>query len=319
MYNHWLHRVAVLTAVMTFILICMGGLVTSTDSGLAVPDWPTTFGYNMFLYPLSKTVSGFLFSIDPNLQTDLEKGNLSENLRSALENNAISISESAIISTEVEGERWRLTDGENERIYTLINSDSRLDVYVHGVLYEHTHRLIGAIVGVLTIVLLVAIWAKDDRGWLKLLSVIALVAVIAQGVMGGLRVTHLSRALAIVHACFAQVFFGTDRKHCAVHFARMVANLAENRRCGCVAPETAKRHYISAHLCSIHLRCDSEAYRDSTRCPSAFCRLGDNSRIFAFGTGVERLLGLFSACASRTDTQRVARCAVGFGRRGIRC
>jgi cytochrome c oxidase assembly protein subunit 15 len=186
----------------------MGGLVTSTDSGLAVPDWPTTFGYNMFLYPLSKTVSGFLFSVDPTLQTDLDEGNLSENLRSALENNEISISENAVISTEEEGDRWRLTDSENERIYTLIKSDARLDVYVHGVLYEHTHRLIGSIVGVLTILLLVVIWAKDDRGWLKLLGVIALLAVIIQGVMGGLRVTHLSRALAIVHACFAQVFFG---------------------------------------------------------------------------------------------------------------
>ena len=181
--------------------------MTSTDSGLAVPDWPTTFGYNMFLYPLSKTVSGFLFSIDPILQTDLENSNLSENLREALENNEISISENAVISIEEEGGRWRLTDSENERIYTLIKSDARLDVYVHGVLYEHTHRLIGSIVGVLTILLLVVIWAKDDRGWLKLLGVIALLAVIIQGVMGGLRVTHLSRALAIVHACFAQVFF----------------------------------------------------------------------------------------------------------------
>ncbi len=208
MYHIWLHRVAVLTAVMTFILICMGGLVTSTDSGLAVPDWPTTFGYNMFLYPLSKTVSGFLFSVDPTLQTDLDEGNLSENLRSALENNEISISENAVISTEEEGGRWRLTDSENERTYTLIKSDARLDVYVHGVLYEHTHRLIGSIVGVLTILLLVAIWAKDDRRWLILLGAIALLAVIVQGVMGGLRVTHLSTALAIVHACFAQVFFG---------------------------------------------------------------------------------------------------------------
>ena len=208
MYHIWLHRIAVLTAVMTFILICMGGLVTSTDSGLAVPDWPTTFGYNMFLYPLSKTVSGFLFSVDPTLQTDLDEGNLSENLRSALENNEISISENAVISAEEEGGRWRLTDSENERTYTLIKSDARLDVYVHGVLYEHTHRLIGSIVGVLTILLLVAIWAKDDRRWLILLGAIALLAVIVQGVMGGLRVTHLSRALAIVHACFAQVFFG---------------------------------------------------------------------------------------------------------------
>ena len=207
MHRPWLYRIAVLTAVMTFVLICMGGIVTGTDSGLAVPDWPTTFGYNMFLYPLSKTVSGFLVNIDSNLQTDLDNGDLSDNLRNALETNEISISENAAISTEEDGSRWRLTDNENERIYTLIKSGERLDVYVHGVLYEHTHRLIGSVVGVLTILLLVAIWAKDDRRWLKLLGVIALLAVIAQGVMGGLRVTHLSRTLAIIHACFAQVFF----------------------------------------------------------------------------------------------------------------
>lgn len=208
MYRPWLHRLAVLTAVTTFILICMGGLVTSTDSGLAVPDWPTTFGYNMFLYPLSKTVSGFLFSIDPNLQTDLESLTLSVRLREALEKNEISVSDNVIISTQEQGSRWSLADRANERTYTLIKSGERLDVYVHGVLYEHSHRLIGSIVGLLTIALMVSIWAKDARTWMKWLGIIALVAVIAQGVMGGLRVTNLSRVLAIIHACFAQAFFG---------------------------------------------------------------------------------------------------------------
>ena len=207
MYRPWLYRLAVLTAVTTFILICMGGLVTSTDSGLAVPDWPTTFGYNMFLYPLSKTVSGFLFNIDPNLQADLDAGNLSVGLRKSLEKSEISVSENVIISTEERGSKWRLADRENERTYTLIKSGERLDVYVHGVLYEHSHRLIGSIVGFLTIGLMVSIWAKDGRQWMKWLGVIALVAVIAQGVMGGLRVTNLSRVLAIIHACFAQAFF----------------------------------------------------------------------------------------------------------------
>ncbi|MCE2393192.1 COX15/CtaA family protein [Candidatus Poribacteria bacterium] len=207
MYRPWLHRLAVLTAVTTFILICMGGLVTSTNSGMAVPDWPTTFGYNMFLYPLSKTVSGFLFSVDPNLQADLDTGNLSVGLRKALEKNEISVSENVIISTEEQGSKWRLADRKNERTYTLIKSGERLDVYVHGVLYEHSHRLIGSIVGFLTIALMVSIWAKDRRKWMKWLGVIALVAVIAQGVMGGLRVTNLSRVLAIIHACFAQAFF----------------------------------------------------------------------------------------------------------------
>ncbi len=206
MYRRWLYGLAVLTAVMTFILICMGGLVTSTDSGLAVPDWPTTFGYNMFLYPLSKTVSGFLFSIDPSLQADLDDSNLSGGLRTALEKK-ISVSENVIISAEERGSRWRLTDDENGRTYTLIKSGERLDVYVHGVLYEHSHRLIGAVVGFLTNWLMVSILVKDNRKWMKWLSVIAVVAVVVQGVMGGMRVTNLSRALAIIHACFAQAFF----------------------------------------------------------------------------------------------------------------
>jgi heme a synthase len=40
--NPWLHRFAVLTALVTLALIGLGGLVTSHDAGMAVPDWPTT-------------------------------------------------------------------------------------------------------------------------------------------------------------------------------------------------------------------------------------------------------------------------------------
>ncbi len=132
-YNPWLHRTARLTAGATFLLIVIGGIVTSTDSGLAVPDWPTTFGYNMFLYPLSEMVGG--------------------------------------------------------------------------ILYEHSHRLMGSLVGILTIALLVLILAKDSRKWLKWLGLAALIAVIVQGVLGGLRVTQINRNFAIVHACLAQAFF----------------------------------------------------------------------------------------------------------------
>lgn len=39
----------------------MGALVTSNDAGLAVPDWPNTFGHNMFLYPPSKWVGGIFY------------------------------------------------------------------------------------------------------------------------------------------------------------------------------------------------------------------------------------------------------------------
>ena len=43
----WVHRFAVLTACCTFLLVIAGGLVTSTDSGLAVPDWPLSYGQLM--------------------------------------------------------------------------------------------------------------------------------------------------------------------------------------------------------------------------------------------------------------------------------
>ncbi|WP_425616868.1 heme A synthase [Anatilimnocola sp. NA78] len=49
----WPHRLALLAALVTFPLIWVGGLVTSYDAGMAVPDWPGTYGYNMFAYPLT--------------------------------------------------------------------------------------------------------------------------------------------------------------------------------------------------------------------------------------------------------------------------
>jgi cytochrome c oxidase assembly protein subunit 15 len=129
----WPHRFALLTAVATFPLLFIGGLVTSTGSGLAVPDWPTTFGYNMFLYPWSKMVGG--------------------------------------------------------------------------IFYEHSHRLLGSVVGFLTVLLAGSLWYSEPRQWLRKLGLIALAAVILQGILGGLRVVLLQQPLAIIHACFAQAFF----------------------------------------------------------------------------------------------------------------
>src|ERR1700761_1803785 len=59
--QRWLHRFAVLTALTTLALIALGGLVTSHGVGMAVPDWPTTYGYNMFLFPISKWVGGIFY------------------------------------------------------------------------------------------------------------------------------------------------------------------------------------------------------------------------------------------------------------------
>jgi len=45
----------------TILLILAGSFVTSTDSGLSVPDWPTTYGWNMFTFPLSNMVGGIFY------------------------------------------------------------------------------------------------------------------------------------------------------------------------------------------------------------------------------------------------------------------
>jgi len=59
--HKWLNRFTWFASFATLLLICSGGMVTSKGVGLAVPDWPTTFGYNMFLFPVSKWVGGIFF------------------------------------------------------------------------------------------------------------------------------------------------------------------------------------------------------------------------------------------------------------------
>ena len=53
-----LHRLAVLAVCLVWPLIWIGGLVTTYDAGMAVPDWPATYGYNMFLYPYETWLFG---------------------------------------------------------------------------------------------------------------------------------------------------------------------------------------------------------------------------------------------------------------------
>jgi cytochrome c oxidase assembly protein subunit 15 len=77
------------------------------------------------------------------------------------------------------------------------------------VLAEHGHRLLGALVGLLTVVLSLWTWRADPRPWMRRLGFAALALVIFQGVLGGMRVVLVSLDLAVVHACVAQVFFST--------------------------------------------------------------------------------------------------------------
>ncbi|HMD34241.1 MAG TPA: COX15/CtaA family protein [Vicinamibacterales bacterium] len=56
-----LHKFSRFVVGCTILLILAGSFVTSTDSGLSVPDWPTTYGWNMFTFPLSKMVGGIFY------------------------------------------------------------------------------------------------------------------------------------------------------------------------------------------------------------------------------------------------------------------
>jgi cytochrome c oxidase assembly protein subunit 15 len=132
--NIWLHRFAKLVASATFILIFIGGLVTSTESGLAVPDWPTTYGHFMFSFPLSQMVGG--------------------------------------------------------------------------IVYEHGHRMVASVVGMLMVILAIWLWLKEPRRWVKQLGLVALLAVITQGILGGITVLLLlPTAVSVSHAALAQTFF----------------------------------------------------------------------------------------------------------------
>jgi cytochrome c oxidase assembly protein subunit 15 len=129
-YNAWLHGYAIFIAGATFLLIIAGGLVTSNDAGLSVPDWPTSFG------------------------------------------------------------------------------TFRMPRMVGGVLYEHGHRMIAATVGLLTVILAVWAWRKEPRRWVRRLAGVAVLTVIAQGVLGGITVLfYLPVAVSVGHATLAQTFF----------------------------------------------------------------------------------------------------------------
>ncbi|MEE2637748.1 MAG: COX15/CtaA family protein [Acidobacteriota bacterium] len=131
---NWLHLYARLLCASTLALITAGGMVTSTGSGLAVPDWPNTYGYFMFSFPLSKMVGG--------------------------------------------------------------------------IFYEHGHRMIASIVGLLTIGLVVWLARGESRRWIRRLGIVALATVVLQGLLGGITVLYfLPTPISVSHAGLAQIFF----------------------------------------------------------------------------------------------------------------
>ncbi len=59
--ENWVAAFVRVAIVAALLLLVVGGLVTSADAGLAVTDWPNSFGYNMFLYPFSRMTGGIYY------------------------------------------------------------------------------------------------------------------------------------------------------------------------------------------------------------------------------------------------------------------
>ena len=81
---------------------------------------------------------------------------------------------------------------------------------VGNLFWEHGHRMVATTVGILTIVLVIILFAKEKRHWVRRLGLLALAAVIAQGLLGGLTVKlMLPLIVSAAHATLAQLFFCT--------------------------------------------------------------------------------------------------------------
>ncbi|MGD1018118.1 MAG: COX15/CtaA family protein [Verrucomicrobiia bacterium] len=80
--------------------------------------------------------------------------------------------------------------------------------WVGNIFYEHAHRLIASVVGMLTVLLAIWLVRVEPRRWVRGLGIAALAAVIAQGILGGLTVKlMLPPSVSIAHACLAEAFF----------------------------------------------------------------------------------------------------------------
>jgi len=129
----WVRRLSKLLVISTLLLIFAGALVKSHEVGLSVPDWPTSYGYQMFAFPFSDMIGG--------------------------------------------------------------------------IFYEHGHRMIATIVGLMTLILAFTIYYTDHRLWLKKTAFFALGLVIIQGLFGGLTVLlFLPTPVSVIHALLAQTF-----------------------------------------------------------------------------------------------------------------
>ena len=184
-HSIWLYRLAIVAVVCTFALIGMGGLVTSREVGLAVPDWPTSFGYNMFFLPFSQWLGKFgVFEEHSHRLIASLVG-----LMTAIITGWIWIRESAGISRGL-------------ALGLIVITLLLMGVRTQAMFVAMACLALGAIC--LSIVKIMHN-PKAIRWWASLVYSM----VIVQGVLGGLRVTQLKDQIGVLHGTLAQIFLVT--------------------------------------------------------------------------------------------------------------
>jgi heme a synthase len=182
--NIGLKRYAVFTAGMTFALVWMGGLVTSNGAGLAVPDWPNTYGYNMFFFPPSKWIGGIFFEHSHRLVAS-----------------AVGLL-TMILAFWLFGRKSRPVLRWGGVLFVVAGLCACLKFPAHS-----KENISLSILG-LGALAASFVWpaCEPSPKWLRVMGVSAFVAVVVQGVLGGLRVTELDARIGIFHATLAQLF-----------------------------------------------------------------------------------------------------------------
>ncbi len=175
-----------MVAVATLGLIGLGGLVTSHEAGLAVPDWPNSYGYNMFFFPVSKWVGGILYEHSHRLWASLV-GFLT-----------------TILALWLHGRNARPLLKWGGVVLMLAG----LATFATSIENKFQHGTSALVPGALAL-LASFYWPQGEPAekWLRRLGLLAFVAVAVQGLLGGLRVTQLSNVLGIFHGALAQLFF----------------------------------------------------------------------------------------------------------------
>lgn len=180
-----LHRFSVLVAIATLSLIALGGMVTSHGVGMAVPDWPNTYGYNMFFFPISQWVGGIFYEHTHRLLASavgLLTGVLTLWLHGRKARGFMRWTGAALLAVGV--------------AILAIRSARWADAVV-----------LGGTGGALVIASVFWPGGEPAPKWLRRLGLIAFAAVVFQGILGGLRVTAMKDEIGIFHATLAQLFF----------------------------------------------------------------------------------------------------------------